>query len=83
MPPALLLYLLKSGILESLEPPTPLNGESKELPPRAALARHCVVEIERARTDWEVRGTERRSVREVVDSEAIVRGVCCGQLEMG
>jgi hypothetical protein len=77
--PCLLLYLLKSGILEALSPPSPRKGESKEL--SVALARHLLVDRARRGRDG-IRGTDRSRARDVAVSEAILSDVRCGQLMM-
>ena len=66
----LLLYLLKSGILEALSFAAPRKGESKLLL-GASLARDIEDEDERARTVT-LRGAARRSVLEAWVREAIV-----------
>ena len=66
----LLLYLLKSGILEVLSAALPRKGESKLLL-GASLARESDDEVERARTVT-LRGAARRMALEAVVREAIV-----------
>jgi hypothetical protein len=59
--------------MPDLLPAVPLNGDSKELPaPAPVVVWHLVELVERARSETEVRGRVRRSVREEVVREAIV-----------